>query len=102
MGKDIQEESEFRENREQRPDPHGSPQHSGADDLVLKRRGSVKQGWSLIIGAIVMVLFFAILPGVDGVLHWYYLVLYFGLASLAIAAGLKLIRGARGWPRNQK
>jgi|SRR5215467_8246294 len=101
MGKDIQEEGKFRETSERQQDSRGSLQRSEEDDLVLGR-GSVKQGSCLILGAVVMVLVFSILAGFEGVLYWYYLVLQLGLASLAIAAGLKLIRGARGRPRKQK
>ena len=100
MRKDtIKEEREFRETREQQADPHAPLHHLEEVGLVFTRRGSVKQGWCLILGAAVMVLFFAILPFFDGVLYWYYLVLRLGLPSLGIAAGLKLIRDARGRPR---
>jgi len=99
MGKDIQEEGKFRETREQQPDSHEPLHYSEEEDDLVLGRGSVRQGSCLIIGAVAMVLFFSILAGFEGVLYWYYLVLQLGLASLAIAVGLKLIRGARGRSR---
>jgi len=96
MSKNVTEKRRrSRASGEWEDDPYDPSHYTGEGDAPLRLRAPTRYGWLLIIGAGV-ILVFAILTPVDGVLYWYYLTLQICLALLAIAAGLRLLRGSNG------
>ena len=66
--------------------------HCGDADVnepPLEPTGLKRQGWALIVGGLVVIGVTVLAP--HHLLYWFYLPIGIGMASLAIAAGLKLI-----------
>lgn len=87
MGKEEKVSSQRTQNGDKDNHCHGNDNDGFEPPLEATAK---REGWMLIIVGLFTIIFVAVSP--HHLLYWYYFILQVGIASIAIAAGLKLIR----------